>query len=157
MLVFVIWSEMAAAFSETTVLMLYMFMKMETEFARMFRMFSFRMVLARDIAAAFPETAVFMVEMASEFLLMLSLFSCRMLLVLAIFSDIAAAFAETAASMLDMLVEMLIMLTEAIVSSTVIFFTLSATVMLRALMSSSLSSRSPFKASKSALAYVETV
>ena len=75
MLVFAIWVEMAAAFPETTVLMLYMFIKMETESARMFRMFSFRMVLARDIAAAFPETAVFMVEMASEFLLMLSLFS----------------------------------------------------------------------------------
>ena len=137
---------MAAAFPETTALMLDMFMKIASESARTFRMFSFRMVLACEISAMFPETVVLRVEMASEFLLMLNLFSCRMLLVLVIFSDIAAAFPETAASMLDMLVEILIILMEAILSRIVRSSKLLATVMSRALMSSSWSSRSPYRA-----------
>ena len=146
MLVFAIWAEIAAAFPETTALMLDMFINIASESARMFRMFSFRMVLARDILAVFFETAVLMIEMASEFLLMLNLFSCRMLLVLIIFSNRAAAFYETAESMLDMLVEILIILMEAILSRIVISSTLLATVMSRELMSSSWSSRSPYRA-----------
>ena len=143
MLVFAIWAEIAAAFPETTALMLDMFINIASESARMF---SFRMVLARDILAVFFETAVLMIEMASEFLLMLNLFSCRMLLVLIIFSNRAAAFYETAESMLDMLVEILIILMEAILSRIVISSTLLATVMSRELMSSSWSSRSPYRA-----------
>ena len=143
---FAIWAEMAAAFPETTALMLYMFMKIAAELVRIDCMFSCRMLLARFTAAAFPETAVLMLLIVWEFLLMLMMFSCRMLLVLAILSDIAAAFPETTALILDMLVLMLIMLTEAIMSRNVISPSSAVSLMSRALMSSSWSSASPFKA-----------